>query len=298
MLRKSISYYNMLYMNPLINLMHLKFFCDAVIYKSVSEAAKMNYVTQSAVSQAISKLERIVGSDLVVHNRQKFQITEEGQIVFDQARYIFKAVQDTFDKVNECKQEITGSVKFVSTHSLVFSYIPYAYQLTKQNIPTLDLSFSMGNLNFIRNALKREEAEFGIVVYDQDFSQYAKHPLKQGRFNLYHTESAPHHLIENGILIDFHEGMYVNDLKEITTKKGTPLKIQAELSGWEAVARFTEMNMGIGFIPDYIAASNRYPSLKVFPQEIPHLEYQICAIYNKDARLSRGASAFLEQFSN
>jgi LysR family transcriptional regulator, carnitine catabolism transcriptional activator len=49
-------------MNPLINLMHLKFFCDAVTFSSISEAAKRNYVTQSAVSQAIAKLEQILGA--------------------------------------------------------------------------------------------------------------------------------------------------------------------------------------------------------------------------------------------
>ena len=53
--------YKLFLMNPAINLIHLKFFCDAVVYESITEAAKMNYISQSAVSQAITKLESIFG---------------------------------------------------------------------------------------------------------------------------------------------------------------------------------------------------------------------------------------------
>ena len=83
---------------------------------------------KSAVSQAIHKLEVIMGAQLVIHNRQKFQITGEGQIVFEQARKIFKAVQDAYDKVNQTKEEITGLLKFVTTKSLGMSFLAPTYK--------------------------------------------------------------------------------------------------------------------------------------------------------------------------
>lgn len=278
-------------MNPLINLLHLKFFCDAVIHKSISQAAKINFVTQSAVSQGILKLERIIGSELLIHSRQNFQLTKEGKIVFENANNIFKAVQETFDRVNESKQAVKIEVKFVCTKSLGLSYIPSAYQRTIQNIPLLDIQFKMGGLDFIRESLLQEMAEFAVVVYDESFAAFEKKPLRKGNFHLFHAKHTPENLIQKGLLIDYQDGMYVKEMRELG------FLIQAELSGWEDVARFTEVGMGVGLLPDYIVSGNRYSTLKIYPQAIPHFEYEICAIYKKGASLSRGAYAFLDQLN-
>jgi LysR family transcriptional regulator, carnitine catabolism transcriptional activator len=99
-------------------------------------------------------------------------------------------------------------------------------------------------------------------------------------------------------MVDYFEGMHVKDLHDhFVQSNRSQLKINAELAGWEVVARFTEMNIGIGFFPDYITANNRYPTIKPHPREIPSFEYEICAIYNKGEKLSRAACAFIDQFS-
>jgi LysR family carnitine catabolism transcriptional activator len=284
-------------MLPSINLLHLKFFCDAVIYRSVSESAKMNYVSQSAVSQAISKLEAIFGIELVFHYRQKLQVTDEGKIVFEQASKIFKTIQETFDKVNQTKNEIGGPLKFVTTKSLGMSFIASSYNQVKQNLPKLDFSFRMGGLNLIRTYLKREEAEFAIVVYDHNFDQFDKRQLKKGCLHLYQAKDAPDDLIDKGVFIDEYDGMYVKELKTFVEKMDDPLQIQKAIAGWELVARFTQLGIGVGFFPDYIVSNNRYPNIERHPLEIPNFEYEICAIFNKGAKLSRAANAILDQLT-
>ena len=284
-------------MNPVINLLHLKFFCDAVMYESISEAAKMNYISQSAVSQAITKLETIFGVQLMFHNRQKLQVTDEGKVVFEQARVIFRNVQDTFEKVNLTKEEITGTLKFVTTKSLGMSFIAPSYKLIRQNLPSLNFKFRMGGLNLIRTALKREEVEFAIVVYDHNFDQFAKLPLKKGLLNLYHAKESSSDLIDQGVFVDDYDGMYVKELKDYLEERGYQQTLQDAIAGWELAARFTQLNIGVGFFPDYIVSNNRYPSIEIHPLEIPVFEYEICAIYNKGVKLSRTAQLFLEQFT-
>lgn len=281
-----------------INLLHLKYFCDAVVHNNISEAAKINYVSQSAVSQAIAKLEISLKVSLVSHTRQKLQITEEGKIVFEQARHIFKAVQDIHDKISQKKEEITGAVKFASTNSLGMSFIAPSYKKMSHKYPHIPIHYQLGNLSFIRNALRQGTVEFAIVVYDETFAQFSKRRIHQGRFNLYQNLKASHHLMENGILVDHTSSMHIESLREHFMKTyNSPLKIQAELAGWEVVARFTEMSIGIGFFPDYIVADNRYHNLTTYPLDLPTCDYEICAVYNRDTHLSRAACAFLDQFS-
>lgn len=283
-------------MHPMINLTHLKFFCDAVVYQSISEAAKMNYITQSAVSQAITKLETIFGVQLFFHNRQKLQLTDEGQIVFEQARAIFRAVQDTFQKVNQTKDQITGCVKFVTSKSLGMSFIASAYKSIKENFPLLDFKFRMGGKNLIRTALRQEDAEFAIVVYGDNFDQFEKITLHKGLFRLYQSKDLPSDAIKEGVLV-YEDCFYAPELKTFLEDSGYQNPIQDMIPGWELTARFTELNIGVGFFPDYILSHNRYPNIVPHPLEIPSFEYEICAIHNKGVKLSRTAQLFLEQLT-
>lgn len=294
----NITFANISCMNQLSNLLHLKFFCDAVAYESISEAAKINFVSQSAVSQAIVKLEKVFNAPLLIHSRQKFQPTEEGQIVFEQARQVFKAIQNIHDKIGVNKEVITGSLKFVTTKSLGVSFLAARYKKIQKALPEVTLCFPLGGLNYIRNMLRQSEAEFGLVVYDENFSQFNKIPIRKGRFNLYQSIDAPHHLIENGILVDYYQGTHVPSLQEYIKQSDSPhLAIQTELAGWDMVSRFTEMGIGVGFLPDYLVTEDRRLNIKPHPFEIPEFEYQICAIYNKGEKLSRAAMTVIEELS-
>ncbi len=285
-------------MNSLFNLQHLKFFCDSVTYSSISEAAKMNYVTQSAVSQAIGKLEKQLGVPLISHNRQKLFVTQEGKILYENAKDIFKSVRKAMDKVNETKEEISGLLSFVTTKSLGMSFLAPMYQRIKKELPLVDLKFKMGGLNLIRTYLKRETAEFAIVVYDDNFYDFNNIPLDKGKFHLYQAKSSPESQILEGIFVDELEGPYVKELLHyFNAHENGPLKIKAETSGWELNARFTDLGIGVGFFPDYLVKNERYPNIKVHPQKIPDFEYDICAIYNKTTELSRAALAFIDKFT-
>ena len=126
------------------NLIHLKFFCDTVSLKSVSEAAKKNFVTQSAISQGIAKLEKVMGVQLATHSRSSFQPTEEGRIVFEQAGDIFKSLQGMHEKLKEHKQEVYGDLHFICTNSLGMSYIAPAFKKMQEKYPKVNLKFRLG----------------------------------------------------------------------------------------------------------------------------------------------------------
>ena len=59
----------------------LKVFCDLAETASFTKAAQINDVTQSAVSQQISSLERLFKSLLIERSKKKFRLTREGQVL-------------------------------------------------------------------------------------------------------------------------------------------------------------------------------------------------------------------------
>lgn len=286
-------------MNPLLNLHHLKFFCDAVTYKSVSEAAKMNFVTQSAISQAIGKLEKLFDATLVYHNRQKLHVTLEGEILYQRAKDIFNTVQKTFNTVQESKEEVCGTVRFITTKSLGMSFVAPMYQRFKKQFPSINLKFKIGSKNMIRTFLKRGDVDFAIVVFDSNFDEFKKRPITSGEINLYQAKDAPENLIyEEGVVVCDEYTPFVRELeKYFDDLEDSLIRIQCETGSWELAARFAEMGIGVGFFPDYLLKNNRHPNLKKHPLKIPKYEYEICAIQNHTTRQSKAAETFLENFS-
>ena len=65
------------------------------------------------------------------------------------------------------------------------SFIPPCYKKTKASLPNVEMNVELGGLNYIRNSIKQNHAEFGIVVMIKIFLQFARIPLKKGKFNLY-----------------------------------------------------------------------------------------------------------------
>ncbi len=141
-------------MNPMINLSHLQFFCDAVAYGSISEAAKKNFVTQSAISQAIKKLETIFQTKLIFQNRHKLQLTDEGQILYSHSSKIFMAMKDTFEEIHRCQNKLGGFFKFIMTKSLSMSFFAPLYRTLRNDLPDITFKFRMGGLTLSVMRLK------------------------------------------------------------------------------------------------------------------------------------------------
>lgn len=279
-------------MHSMLNLQHLKFFYDTVILKSVSEAANKNFVTQSTISQGIAKLEKTLGIHLVSHSRSRFEITAEGMIVFEHAKHIFKSLHDIHEEINRCKGHVGGNLPFVCTNSLGMSFIDHAFKKMQDHYPNVNLQIHLGGLHHIRTHLMQGLAEIGIVLYDHSFVNFNQVSLLKGKFQLYKHIKLTEKTIQKGILVDHHEGTFVDRLL------GMGMNIHAALGGWEIVARFIDQKIGVGFLPDYILRSNRYPNLAPLSIDMPAMEYDICAIYPKGHKLSSAANAFIEQLRN
>ena len=110
--------------NDFLNLTNLKYFCDAVRLGGVSASAKANFVTQSAISQGITKLEKKLGLSLVAHHPKCFKPTPEGETLFIQALDILKRVEGLKDSLLHEEKENIGNLDFACTYSFAVQSFP------------------------------------------------------------------------------------------------------------------------------------------------------------------------------
>src|SRR5947208_14349977 len=89
----------------------LKVFCDLAETESFTKAAQINQITQSAISQQISSLEKQFKALLVERSKKKFRLTREGQVLYDYSKRILSAHDALNSKFQEIKNVISGTIR-------------------------------------------------------------------------------------------------------------------------------------------------------------------------------------------
>ncbi|WP_076471674.1 LysR family transcriptional regulator [Micromonospora avicenniae] len=93
-----------------MELRHLEYFVAVATERSFTRAANRLHVVQSAVSAAISALERELGSTLFERSAQRVDLTEAGEALLPQARATLDAAQAAREAVHEVGRELRGTV--------------------------------------------------------------------------------------------------------------------------------------------------------------------------------------------
>ncbi|MBN2134933.1 MAG: LysR family transcriptional regulator [Acidobacteria bacterium] len=87
-----------------MDLYSLKMFFNLGKSRSFTETAKMMYITQSAVSHGIKKLERSIGTKLIERKSGKFALTEAGRRLFISCENIFYELDNTRHEIEQIKE--------------------------------------------------------------------------------------------------------------------------------------------------------------------------------------------------
>ena len=91
------------------NLSQYKIFYEVAKAGNISKAAKELYISQPAISKAISKLEDSLGLSLFTRSSRGVQLTSEGEILFEHAK-------EAFDTLSRGEQELKRIQEFDIGH--------------------------------------------------------------------------------------------------------------------------------------------------------------------------------------
>lgn len=94
-----------------MNLNQLKYFVAVAEYRSFTKAAEQYFLTQTAITQQIQKLEDAVGVQLIDRKTRPISLTPMGQVLLREAREILMRVDHAMRRAQEAANGITGSLR-------------------------------------------------------------------------------------------------------------------------------------------------------------------------------------------
>lgn len=100
-----------------MELLQLKYFCDAVETENFSKTAEKFIVPPSAISQSIKRLERELGHKLFIRNANKIIVSPEGKAFYDGVKLAIDSLEQAKNKLNDFSDVVCGKIRiFIGTN--------------------------------------------------------------------------------------------------------------------------------------------------------------------------------------
>ncbi|MCI7557559.1 MAG: LysR family transcriptional regulator, partial [Lachnospiraceae bacterium] len=111
----------------MINSLNLYYiFYQVAVSKNITAAARELYISQPAISKAISKLEQSLNTTLFIRNSRGVTLTLEGEILFEQIHNAFQCIYAGENQLKLASELGVGHISIgVSTTLCKYVLLPY-----------------------------------------------------------------------------------------------------------------------------------------------------------------------------
>ena len=281
----------------------LKVFCDLAETESFTKAAQINGVTQSAVSQQISSLERLFKSLLIERSKKKFRLTREGQVLYDYSKQIIQTYESLDSKLQDLKDIISGTIRVATIYSIGLHDLPPYIKKFMKNYPTVNIHVEYRRATQVYDDVSSNIVDMGLIAY----------PLKDPKLEIIPLRKEPLVLIchpqhpftkQKSIKLKQLAGQKVisfepdtptrKALDTILKEHGVEVEHVMEFDNVETVKRAVEIDAGISIVPEG-TVKQEIDKLSLASVEIEGGQFfrPLAAIYKKNRVLSPAMKQFL-----
>ena len=281
----------------------LKVFCDLAETESFTKAAQINSVTQSAVSQQISSLERQFKSLLIERSKKKFRLTRECQVLYDFSKQIIQTYSELQNKLQEIKNIISGTIRVSTIYSIgLHDLPPYIKRFLKEH-PTVHVHVEYRRANQVYDDVNSNVVDLGLVAYPvKDVKLEIISLRKDPLVVICHPQHpfAKQKAIKLKAIADLKFIAFEPDIPtrkaidKVLKEQNIEVKTVMEFDNIETVKRAVEIDAGISIVPlGTISQEVSKQTLAAVTIEDAELYRPLAAIYKKGKVLTPAMRQFI-----
>ena len=281
----------------------LKVFCDLAETKSFTKAAAINSVTQSAVSQTISALERRFNSLLIERSKKNFRLTPEGGVFYDYSKRILQTCDALHSKLQEIENVISGNIRVATIYSIGLHVLPPYVTKFLKRYPTVNVHVEYRLDDQVYESVLGNVVDLGLVAYPSRDPRLEIVPLRTDTLVLICHPQHPF-AQRKSIKVKALSGQkFINFERDIPTRKALD-KIFKEhrvtvdqvmqFDNIETVKRAVEIDSGVAIVPqETITQEVANQTLAAVQLENGAYARPLAVIYKKSKVLSPAIKQFI-----
>jgi DNA-binding transcriptional LysR family regulator len=234
-------------------------FADLVEAKSFSKAATRNGFTQSAVSQQTRVVEQRFRKLLIDRSQKPFQITREGQRVYEAAKSILDQYEKLMCELQEMKHVVNGTIRIATIYSIGLHELQPDLKKFRQEYPQVSCEVEYRRSRLVYDDVRHNAADLGLVAYPEPARQIEIIPFRTDRLVL--ITHPQHPLARAGTKVDFKvlaEHPFLGFDPDIPTRRtfdqlfrnrDVTIEPVMEIKDIETLKRAVEINHGVAIVP-------------------------------------------------
>lgn len=287
-----------------MSIAHFKVFRDVAETKSISRAAVLNDISQSAVSQTVKALEKQLGVELIDRKTRPLKLTAAGSIYYEASKDIVRRHHEMESQIESHKNVLSGSVHVVSIYSVGLSEMTQYKERFLEMHPETRIHLEFMRPDKIYDVLIADRADIGLVSYPKPskalsvidwraeqmvFVCHPDHELASRK------SIAPQDMSRRDF-VSFDQGLSIrNALDRFFREHGVARGIQLEFDNILMIKEALSINQGVSILPERTVRQEvEEGRLVAIPIQTTELVRPVGILLNRKRKLSRTAEEFLD----
>ena len=281
---------------------HLKIFLTVVKHGKMRKAAEELYISQPAVSQAISELEKYYGVKLFERLSQKLYITEDGKIVLSYARYII----DSFEKMELALLDSLSKqqIRIGSSVSLGTTLLIDLISKLEEEVPGIDVRVTIDNTSVIEQMVCNSDLDLAIVEGLIKSNEIIHLPVNNDELVIVVGKSHPFwehkeislSQLENQVLVSREQGSADrNQFEQFLNEHNVSINKKWNCTNTEAIKNIVTSGKGMAIISKLLIEKElQEDTLRILSIKDIRMTRQNNLIYHKNKYISPQMEKFID----
>ena len=241
-----------------MHIQNFKTFCDLVETKSFSKAARLNEVTQSAVSQQLKAMESHYDMLIIDRNQKKFRLTPQGTVLYSTFKEILVLYEKLNCEIQEMRNIVSGTIQISTVNSIGLHELPPYLKSFIKDFPSVNARVEYRRANLVYEDVLHGSSDIGLVAFPVNHKELTTINFAQDELVV---AMNPEHSLANKKTLsisDLRGEEFISFERDIPTRKatdemlsnaGVDISVVMEFDNVETVKRALEINAGIAILP-------------------------------------------------
>lgn len=274
----------------------LEAFLAVVDSGSFTRAAEQLYMTQSAVSQALRKLEDSLGEDLLLRDRRGARTTPAGALFLPIARDILRRMNEGRQAIEDLRGLRRGELSIGAVDIASIYLLPDIFRRYRRSYPDIDLSVRVAGSRSLLQALGRGELDLAFLFSESLPEGFDGRLIDKDRMIPVAPVGGAGAGEDLG-WITYPRGSITRELLEQSyAVAGLPFPVRMEIDRPEVILQLVAAGLGKAVLPKRLVDSLS-GLVKVRRLRLPRIAFtrNLWLLHHGPVRLSPAARSFVEK---
>jgi DNA-binding transcriptional LysR family regulator len=282
----------------------LKVFCDVARNRSFSQAAQVNQVTQSAVSQMVAQLEKRMGVQLIDRSTRPLQLTTLGKQYYEGCKALLEQYSELEASLKSAQARVEGSVQVAAIYSVGLGNMNQYVEAFVAGQPEAEVHVEYLHPDQVYEKVLDGSVDLGLVSFPRKSSKLTIVPWRDEEMLFV---CAPKHPLASQTSVRLAQlaGLkYIHFSKDLGIRREVDrflrsrkvsVSVLLEFDNIENIKKAIEIGAGVALLPEpTLRREVASGSVVALPLADARLVRPLGIIYRRHSKLSNAAQGFLE----